>query len=1167
MSEDQLTIEAVQVRRAPGFDASGFSVEELSEGVNIIHGPNGSGKSTLARSIHGVLWPESVDERYSLLGQFTIGDEDWRLDRDGTGVRFQRNGTDANQPGLPSPSQRNRYYLSLHNLLQDNTRNESFAKQIQQESIGGYDLDIAHKALSFGETPSTRNIGEYRAAESAREDWRQAKSQAEELKQDEARLGALKSQLRDAKAASREVEVCSRAIAYHEAKAELGEAEAELDRFPSVLGEATGEEVDRVAALDKEINSEQTTLCEASDARDKAESALDSIGLSEGGLPVREITALKARLDRLKSLETNRDRLESQLREAKARRKAALEDTPLEADRDFSTFKPAAWEDIAEFGETAAAVRENQQAEAAVERWLGPSESDAEEGTPDQSTLQRGTQTLEEWLTTKDGAELEPLTERAGMRVGIVGAIAVIAASVVAGPPSTITTIVVVLLIAIGVGSVGYLASRPDDGDGRQQSYEESFAHTELEPPESWTPEAVRDRLNELYEAIADARFEAKRAERRDALLPDKNQLEATTANLETQRESLKEEYELTIKRTDVELLAITRGLIRWQEADAEVRGRETRIRWVAHLIEKERDAIETGLEPYGYGSVPDAATAQGHIRGLEDRASDHAEATRDRSQATERIRTAIDRIETLARNRRSVYQKLSLKDGEFGELQSLCEDVEAFDEAQSEIGKQERMVEERRKDLETHGKFDDTLLTTPIEQLRTCKEHAAETASSQETLSDRITAIETRIGEAKSRYDLEPKLNKYKQALDALEERRESDMEAMVGHVLVDHLQDVTHASSRPAVFDRARETLIQITKGRYELEVDGGSFRVFDTVVERGYGLDELSSGSRLQVLLAVRIAYVEQQEQDLKLPLLLDETLANSDDDRATVIIESVLELARAGRQVFYFTAQGDEVAKWEQALQTVEVEHTVVDLAAVRDLRRSVELPDFTDAMPSKQSLPNPMTHDHATYGEAIGVPPLDPRHGAGSTHLWYLVEDLDVLHRLLGFGVKQWGQLKTLLRRVDVGHLIDDEKLLRQVEQNGAALEEFVSCWQIGRGKQVDRPALEETPAVTSNFIDEVSALAKSENGNAQAIIEALQASKVSGFRRAKIEELEHFFEAQGYIENREPLDARTILIRVIGQLQSKGIEESVAMDRVETLFGRLKLESEQQAVI
>ncbi len=54
---------------------------------------------------------------------------------------------------------------------------------------------------------------------------------------------------------------------------------------------------------------------------------------------------------------------------------------------------------------------------------------------------------------------------------------------------------------------------------------------------------------------------------------------------------------------------------------------------------------------------------------------------------------------------------------------------------------------------------------------------------------------------------------------------------------------------------------------------------------------------------------------------------------------MIISSVIELARDGRQIFYFTAQGDELAGWNKTLDEVtDVEWTTIDLANVRSMNR-------------------------------------------------------------------------------------------------------------------------------------------------------------------------------------------------------------------------------------
>ncbi|MEZ4498053.1 MAG: hypothetical protein R2845_15055 [Thermomicrobiales bacterium] len=112
-------------------------------------------------------------------------------------------------------------------------------------------------------------------------------------------------------------------------------------------------------------------------------------------------------------------------------------------------------------------------------------------------------------------------------------------------------------------------------------------------------------------------------------------------------------------------------------------------------------------------------------------------------------------------------------------------------------------------------------------------------------------------------------------------------------------------------------RSFLKAFTKGRYALRMGSGrtpEFTAWDTHISREQPLDQLSGGTRVQLLIAVRMAFIERFEAEACLPVIFDETLANADDIRADALIDATLQIAADGRQVFYFTAQLDEVDKW-------------------------------------------------------------------------------------------------------------------------------------------------------------------------------------------------------------------------------------------------------------
>jgi len=79
--------------------------------------------------------------------------------------------------------------------------------------------------------------------------------------------------------------------------------------------------------------------------------------------------------------------------------------------------------------------------------------------------------------------------------------------------------------------------------------------------------------------------------------------------------------------------------------------------------------------------------------------------------------------------------------------------------------------------------------------------------------------------------------------------------------------------------------------------------------------------------------------------QLPLLMDEILGKSNDARAQTIIESVIELCKDGRQIFYFTAQHDEVGKWITMLENRQIQYQTIDRAQVRGFLVSERLPEF------------------------------------------------------------------------------------------------------------------------------------------------------------------------------------------------------------------------------
>jgi len=1155
VTRDPICFEEIQIVQAPGFETGGFSIDDLCADINVVHGPNAAGKTTLAESLEWLCWPETADERASLVGQLSLNGEDWRVEVDKGRTSYQRDGQAANGPNLPPADQRDRYRLSLHDLLQRDNNNESFAEMIERESAGGYDISAAYDELGYSDSPSRSNSNVVQNAKGAIQEVREARTDLSELRQEQNELSRLRSELEGARQAQQRCELLEQAIEYAEARNDLEQAESRLDEFPDIVAKIDGDEIERVRSLEDDIDEWASRKEAAEKTKTDAQKQLDEADLPDKGIPTGRIDHLKELRDDLNSAEELKRDLQGDLADAKRQRETAREDIPLEVDTDdLVNLQPVTWKTVSKFARDGEKLRSEQENRKAVQRLL----EDGEHPESDLPTLQRASQSLEEWLAasvateSNDGAEAFRIAVFSAVSLGLTG----MALGLLVHP-----LLFSILIVAGGIFWYGLRArSQSQDGGDSREPHRESFEKTGLTPPAAWTKDEVRSRLIGLYDAIAAHKLAERRSEWRDSLATDSETLEQKARDLEETRAKLKDQLGAAPDTSDVELTVISKRVLDWQEAHDEVEGLQESIKTVDEQITTAREALQEKLDPYGYDAIQSSGEARESIRNLESREQQRESAQRDLERATGTIQEATDKIDALADQRDEIFADLELDSDDHDRLEELCEQVDAYETAANDVQEAEYRANREAEELESYPGFEQDLREQEIADLREELHEAERTAEDFDDLQSRIADIKAEIRQAKSDNRVETALAERDRALEDLKDQLEDDCAAMVGDVLVDHVQEATMETSRPEVFKRAREILSTITRGRYRLDFEekNAQFRAFDESKQKGLSLNELSSGTRVQVLLAVRIAFVEQQEQGVQIPLLFDETLANTDDRRAKTIIESTIELARNGRQVFYFTAQGDEVAKWTAALENTNgVNHEIIDLATVRDVDDSVHIPELDSIESLTPKVPSPDGHDHASYRDELEVDSFNPHRGAGTAHLWYVADDVETLQQLLELGVEHWGQLNNLLQwgNGDLSSVGSDQITI--VEENAAALNEFVDAWKVGRGQPVDREVLEASGAVSSNFIDEVTALAESVNGDGRQIVEALHNGEVNRFRSGKADKLETYLEENGYLEPRETLDHGQIRARVIECYVDEGISRDGARDRTNELLSRL----------
>lgn len=1149
----RLAFERLAVRRMPGFEEGGFVLDGLSPGVNVIHGPNASGKTTAGRAVRLLLWPRSGEGDASLAAVVDLAGERWEIDLDRDRVRYRRDGAPAEPPALPAADAADRYSLALHELLRPEAQGEDLAAAVAREAAGGYDLEAAREAVDA--RPKPRNPRKPRAEyEAAVAKVKEEETEQRRIAEEAGDLARLEAELADARKAAARLERVQDALNWVRCRERLARAEEELAGFPAAMERLTGDEAKRLADERERLASAREDRQRVDTDLAKEERRLAEAALPEAGLPPGLLAELGERRERLVALELEMAQRQRGLAEAARRRtEASLELGDDAGDDRLAELRPGDWREVLDLARRSDALRSERLELDALADWIGEA---------------RPTLDLERRLDGL-GAEARVLRDwlrapAAGWRSRLPALAAAVALAVLAAAGGFLVhpglwglaavSFLVVLWCWLDVGR----EARAREG---LEAQHRSLPGTE---PLPWRRGAVAGRLTELEEAMVAVRGERRRAERRGELDSRAERLKNQDEELEADRRSLVARVGLAPRaehRGAAPLASLVHSLGRWREANEAMAAGEAAIEEARRQHDRELATLRERLGAYGEArEVVDGASARGAVEALERRSQAHRQATEALERLTADGARADEEIARATGSTRELFARLELEDGDDSALATLLEGLESYEAAVDAC-----------RDARTELRLADGKLPAE-DELREWGEAALEAerdeleaeAGRLEELVDRLARLRERVAQAKRKQDLEEALARRSETEDALRAEREREADAVTAWVLADWVRERTRGVQSPAVMARAKALFARITGGSFRLldpVGDPPEFRAEDTRAGATRDLGELSAGRRIQLLVAVRMGFVEEQERGVRVPLVMDETLANSDDASAAALIEAVLELAREGRQVFYLTAQDDEVTKWRAALEasTDGPEWRELDLGAIRQMEAERRVPR-RPWRPRLREVPAPGTLGREEYASRLGVPGLDPRGEPGAVHLWHLVEETEPLHELLARGVESWGELEALA--ADAGSDLlgggpEGERRRARAAARARCVETLFRAWRKGRGRPVDRVILADSGAVTDRFLDEVSDLAERVEGDPAALLAGLERGEVKGFRSDKTEQLAGYLRDEGYLDDREVLGRAELRELAVTELAAEIEAGDLTLDAIDELLAQM----------
>ncbi|MCK5035748.1 MAG: hypothetical protein KAS73_07650 [Candidatus Sabulitectum sp.] len=1124
--------------------------KDLSTGVNLIYGPNGSGKSTTALVIQELLWPgDSGLKQPTVSGRFTIGNTTWSIQINAGHADIGSSEGTGTTPGLGPAEYRSRYMLALHELI--NEKNTNFAKIIAAESQGGYDLEAAGYSLGFN--------GNYRKDRKAVNRWNEARRRVKDaiavqqkIYNENSHLPGLKTQHKKAKEAGKMLSVLEQALEMKNVELCCKKLRIQIDDFPRGIALLQGNEREKLNELSGKHRAAEEKLSKANAGLEETSRLLKELNLSEDQVQNNIISVIRELQADLLDVENNLDTLQRSLLSAEVKERETRNRIGDHiSDAQLNELNTVEIEDLSSFSMESDRVQADEIVLEERKRTLSqPCHESVRNLRTDQ--IQEGISSVKQWLETPEPAEIEKIISTK-LLIAASALIALLGLTLgIAYSPAW----ALLILPAAGFLFLGRNRAPAVKNDARDM-YASNYCKTGLHQPDCWETETVLDLLRSLVN-MADLRIrEDSRIHGLNLLKEDEAALAIRKGSLQDRKTLLERNLGFSAAVDNRWLPLLVQNIMVWQESNSTLATTHAELnRLQKKQIELQR-GINQSIRGYRCSEVESSGQAATLIDNLNLKFSNYGTATQNRHSAEKRILEARDDLSGISMEKLALFEKLGLDPSREGVIDNWLEKRPEYLALQTQLKAKEAV----RDNWLQSG--DNKLLDMDTFELEELIRNTEKESSRRDELLMEINRIKLREEEALSGHDLSNAMAVENAARVVLEDLREQHSFETAGDMLIEWVREVAVDKARPLVFKRACELVAEFTRGHLKLQIDdrANTPRFKASVDGRpSQPVDQLSIGERVQVLIAIRTAFLELNEP-VRLPLLLDEALGTSDDLRAGLIIDAVIRIARSGRQVFYFTAQHDEIGKWLSKLESTGTEHRMFDLGKIRNMGAAdsfpLRIPDPDQRLAAASPVqPHGMTRDE--YGRALGVPGINPLdENLDRLHLWHLVSDSSLLYGLLKLNIEKWGQFKTLVkyggRKLFTGSAIQFDAIYAAA----AAVENGCKFWRAGRGLRVDRRVLMDSNCVSKVFIDRITNMAEGLGGNAEKIITGLRNKEIQRWPTSKTEELQDYFEEHGYTSTETVLSPEEIRVHVLAVLAEELNSNLIRPDHLDEIINSL----------
>lgn len=1149
-----MKLENLNIRQMPGFKQGGPVLEKLSDGLNIVVGTNGSGKTTICKAIRGLLSkeclvevkPVDVSSRWNEKGDKIL------LERHGSSIQYQAEGIEKEPPVSLPKHLVNCFTITHDDLTVSSPTHEKLTEEVLRQTAGGYDLGALREDSRI-KLKARHGQGDLKEFHHQKIELRRLQGEQEILWEEEQNLANLEGKKQKARKAETTLRQLDKAIEFIDAKEKLNIVEKGLAQFPPAMDRILGDEIQQFKQIERDLNSENENLNLAAKKEEAAINEITDTQL-ENDIPESSLVKNRERLNHAKTLESRLSELNAQGKSYQARFKKAEEDLEvIQSNNGLINVDVQKLDSIENFYDQSVALKEKKEWLLSRIKSLSTARSDLT-----LETIGSGMNLLRSWLRIPNAPSWIGLMPR-----WVIWVNALILSVFTLFVTVTLYIWALVFLLPVVLILLSTIKNKTDRFGEEKTFIVKQYSDLNLHEIESWNIDQVERKLKEIEHLFLDVQRAKKESDDQKTWEADLNTNEVEETALERQWADFATELGIKGQMSNLSVVHLSRRFLQYKESWDNWNGNQKKLETVQSELSKVMEDMNRFFTEFGHAACLNVIDASAALDELVQRNRKFIQNRANRMEAGQTIKKSESNITEFLERKQKLFSNIGLTTSDEFTLKERLQKLEAYQKAKQEHHKTQTELDVLKEQLKDNPKF--TALSR--EEIEDLVFVAKEEAERFEKINEEIQIIKVKVENAKQTHDIENCLDKLNFCRENVLQNRGEALFSNAGLLLMDLVESEFEASAQPPVIKEADRLFSIFTNGRYTLKanpfVDNDAknlLRIFDTQKEEWLSLEKLSTGTLVQLLLAVRIAFATLNEGDSRLPILLDETLNSSDPERFGAIADCLLKLIEEeNRQIFYFTCQPVDADVWKAHAVNAGYNNTVTfnldeEISKQKVRRAPFDLQDFQSIL-----IPSPDGRTLDEYGKMIFAPGFDPSAPIGELHLIHVIDTLELLYKLLLSGIKTWGQILALMDKGRAELFIPPEKLF-PANSKAKLLDAFAQAWRIGRGKLIDRDTLLDA-GITPTFIDPVMEIAKEVSFDAEAIIKALEDKQVKAIRASSIVKTKDSLMNEGYIDTRPILAKDQVFIQVLAEMgaeiESGRIEKQIVLDTFERYWNIL----------